>query len=231
MSNTNGLRKHGLGVIAACAMLLAGPAANAAPETFFFVSGELTLQGNVGADVLGTPVTTGLDGLQVTIDRDALQLLSFELTAPGPVTANLAPDDYAGYDTITLADILLSGGPASLTLTDGGPPEIYQYGLSGTTFSALITATGTAPPLVDQPFSAESFGSGTLTLDPLSSELTLRGVTLGVLGPFGDETLPVVLKGDFRFAGVIPEPGGDRLMVIGLVLVALAAIGRRVLSR
>jgi hypothetical protein len=57
--------------------------------------------------------------------------------------------------------------------------------------------------------------------------IALDGITLGSIDPDGPgPLLPIVLKGDFIFNGVVPEPGTAILLGVGL-----AAVGARRRSR
>ncbi|RIL01387.1 MAG: hypothetical protein DCC71_17875 [Proteobacteria bacterium] len=75
----------------------------------------------------------------------------------------------------------------------------------------------------DQPFGfVNPSASGTMFVDT-NVAIALDGITLGSIDPDGPGGLdPLVLKGDFFFEGVVPEPGTAILLGVGLAGVASA---------
>ena len=67
--------------------------------------------------------------------------------------------------------------------------------------------------------------SGTLLVNTVTGNISLLGVTIGVVPASGSEPFPLVIKGDFFFRGVVPEPSTAILFGIGVV--GLLAVGRR----
>jgi len=215
--------------LASLAVLGFAAGAQAAPMTYVFQSGQIRVQASSSSQVLGLSNLAALDGFSVTIDTDAGTLVSMLLTSGGPVDIALTPE-YAGYDFMSLTDLSLSGGPGTLDLLIAGPPDLYTYSVDPLTFAATLDATGPAVADIEgMAIASVTDGSGFISLDTAASALFLQGVTIGQIGPFGDEGNSLVLKADFVFVGegVIPEPNGARLMGLGVLVVALAGIGRR----
>ena len=68
--------------------------------------------------------------------------------------------------------------------------------------------------------------SGSIFVDPVNGALFLDGITLGQLDPDGPGGQPpLVLKGDFVFEGIVPEPG--TALLLGAGIVGLAGLRRR----
>lgn len=211
---------------------LTAGSAHAIPQTYQFESGLFSLLASTGGEVLATSGSSSLDGLAVVIDVAENRIDSMVLTSAGPVSFTLN-DPYAGYDEISLANITLSGGPGDLTFFAAIPPTtVYTYTIDPLDFSADVSATSSVPgppDMSDVPVSSSTAGGGTLYHNPDASALFLNGITIGTLGPFGNEADPIVLKADFVFvgSGVIPEPHGVALMSVGVLVVTL--LGRRLI--
>lgn len=227
-----GPRMRSLLLSAAALLLLAPSVSNAAPITYGFVGGELTLTGFSAGGALFDPVTVALDGVQVTVDTMTPELVSLELTAGGPIELNLSTP-YAGYDQIVIESLSLSGGPGLLIPIPGpGSPDEYFYVVNPLTRSGVISASGPGVPAVGPaPFSSDGAAADTLFIDPAANELTLSGVTIGSFGPVGGEPDAITIKGDFVFRGSsdapIPEPSAALVFAIGMTTFASARRLRR----
>jgi hypothetical protein len=218
----------------ACTLLVlltfASSAAQAIPVQYDFNSGFVTLSATVGDDQLIDPLDIPLAGIQVTLDTDTNEILSMEFVVPGPIDLTLN-QPLAGYDMITIERILMTGTAGTLTQVDPGPPTEYFYVADPVDVELTLSADGPAPfygPLVNEVFTTTTVASGTLFIDDIANTLNLSGITIGIFGPFGDEELPVVLKGDFVFSGdanSVPEPTTTMLFSIGLI--AMASSSRR----
>ncbi len=211
----------------ALAVLLWAPLAQAASQTYVLQSGQLSLFPTAGGASLGTAPATVLDGQSITIDvgnadpnDDAI--VSLLLTAAGPITFNVG-GSYAGIDTLSVTDMVLSGTDGGLFLVAPGPPAFYTYSIDPLEFEAVLNSTG-GTVLNDFAIDTTTAGGGLLILDAAASVLTVNGITIGEIGPFGSETEAITLKADFVFVGqgVIPEPSGLKLMGLGIVVVGLA---------
>jgi len=216
---------------AAAVVLVLATGAEAAPMEYVFQSGQIRIEASHGGEVLGLSDLETLDGFSVVIDTDALGpgaggLTSMLLTSGGAVSFTLDPD-YAGYDAMSLSDITLAGS-GDLNLLVSGPPDLYSYVADPLTLSATLDADDfedVATDITGLAIESVTDGTGFITLDTAQSALLLQGVTIGSI-TLGDQD-PLVLKADFVFQGVIPEPDGARLMAVGVLIVGLAAWARR----
>ncbi len=221
----------------ALALVVAAGTATAAPMTYVFQSGQIRVEASTGASVLGLSNLAQLDGSSVTIDAEAGVLNDLDLTSSGPVDITLTPG-YLGLTAMTLTDLSLSGGPGALNLLMAGPPDLYSYQIDPLNFSANLDASNGGGQVIDDlAISTDTDGSGFISLDTVASALFLQGVTIGEISPadlgiVGAGADNLVLKADFVFVGegVIPEPNSARLMGLGVLVVAAAAIGRRKLT-
>lgn len=210
-------------IAAACLAASPGPA-RAASMRFDFTGGFVTLSGTELGSFIVDPVTALLSGVQVTVDTSANQLDSILLTAPGPVSAPLNRS-YAGLDTLTIQDLMVSGTGGTLTPLAAGPPQQFAYAVP---VQLSVGVSGSGPGGATLPFqtiASSTSASGQLFVDPAAGMLSLNGITLGVIGPFSGETQPIVLKGDFVFTGMhvtpaIPEPTAMLVFALGVATVA-----------
>jgi hypothetical protein len=205
-------------------------AAQAISVQYNFNSGFVTLSATVGGEQLIDPLDIPLAGIQVTLDTGTNEILSMELVAPGPIDLTLNRP-LAGYDMVTIENLLMTGTAGSLFQVDPGPPTEYFYVADPVDVELTLSADGPAPiygPLVDEVFTTTTVASGTLFIDDIASTLNLSGITIGFFDPIGDEELPFVLKGDFVFSGdanPVPEP--TTTMLFSICLIAMASSSRR----
>lgn len=209
------------------AAALCSVAAQAAPISYAFTTGQVTITATVGGNPVAGPVTIPLAGTVVRVDESALVLNRIELAIGSSGAVPIAPP-YLGFTSITIdfADLLALNG--TLSLFDPGPPGGYNYTINNVAVSGQLDATNLIPAnsLVNQPFGfVNPSASGTLYVDTNAS-LVLDGITIGSIDPDGPGGVdPLVLKGDFIFEGVVPEPGTAILLALGLS--GIAVRGRR----
>jgi hypothetical protein len=100
----------------------------------------------------------------------------------------------------------------------GGPVKV-------TGVLSIADSTLTNPPQVI-PFNlVTNSTTGTLLVNSVTGNIALVGITIGVVPPSGGETFPLIIKGDFFFRGMVPEPG--TAVLLGAGLVGVLAVGRR----
>jgi hypothetical protein len=221
-------------LVLSAALLVAPTIASASPITYDFQNGSVTVSVTTGPSTLLVVPNVGLNGDYVTFD-DAIPELTdivLKINAAGPFTLSAA---YAGYDTVSVSSVVLSPmpgytGPAVLQAS-GPPVDNYSYSGGPIKVTGLLSAsdsTLTNPPIL-VPFNIPNpTANGTLFVNTVTGNISLVGVTIGVVPATGGEPFPLVIKGDFFFRGVVPEPG--TAILLGAGVVGLLAIGRRVRS-
>lgn len=204
----------------------------AAPISFGVQSGSLTLSASVGGSRIADPVTLDLDGAALTLDPAANELTSLSLTSSDLTALTLSPG-YAGFDTLTLDRFSLSGGPGTLSLVSAGPPDEHFFALDPAVLEvdASLSNSVTLVSVPVETFTTATVASGTLFLDEAAGVVSLDGIAFGEIGPLGEETEPIVLKGDLRAIGStqapVPEPSAALAFAVGLAAVAGAVRSRR----
>jgi hypothetical protein len=209
----------------AAATLLAS-SVQAAPITYLFTGGQVTITATVSGNPVAGPVTVPLTGNAVQIDEPTtLNYMILTIGSSGSVP--IAPP-YNGYTSINIDFATLSAFAGSLTLFDAGPPAGYNYTIGPVNVAGQLDADNVNNifDLNNAPFGFSTpTASGTLFVDTNVS-LALDGITIGSIDPDGPGgSPPLVLKGDFIFEGVIPEPG--TVVLLGLGLAGIAGRRRR----
>lgn len=204
--------------------------ASAIPVTYNFSLGQVTLTASVAGNPVAGPVTVNLTGTKVVVDEGALSLTNITFAIGSTPNIPISPS-YLGFNNIHIDFATLTANAGSLVLNDPGPPKEYGYTIASVVVSGQFDATNIVPSssINNAPFSfTNGVTTGTIFVDPVLGQLDLDGITLAQLDPDGPGgNPPLVLKGDFSFSGLTPEPGTALLVGLGLVSLA-GARGRRI---
>jgi hypothetical protein len=209
------------------ATLLFAASVEAAPIVYVHSGGQVTVTASVGGVDIAGPVVITTSGDYVRVDEGLLQITNIELET-GP-SVSIPVGGYGGFTSMNIDFASLSATGGTLALFDPGPPAGYNYSFTNVLISGQFDADNTNPLLdvSDAPFGFLNPSASGQIYVATGVAIALDGITLGSIDPDGPgPLLPIVLKGDFIFNGVVPEPGTAILLGVGL-----AAVGARRRSR
>jgi hypothetical protein len=223
--------KNSLALTVAIAALAGGAKVNAAPVTYDFTSGFVTVsafQGNGNTDLLAAGTEIQLTGGQVTFNSTALTLPSFQFLDNTPQTVTVISGAFTG-EQITLQswNAVPGAGYSSSAFLSSSPPPTYGFTAGPIAASGMYSLTG--PPITQ---GSKSFAG---TTNSLTGQVTLSGtdmiqltgITLGVINLSGGQT--ITLNGDIVFEGAtpVPLPASVWLLSSAIALFGLTLVDRR----
>lgn len=221
--------KHGVALSVAIVALAGAATASAAPVTYDFTSGFVTVsafQGSSNTDLLAAGTQIQLTGGQVTFDSAALTLPSFQFLDNTPQTVTVISGAFAG-ENITVQSwnavpdaaysssaFLSSSSPPTYGFTAGKIDATGMYSLAGIVNQASKPFAGTTNAL-----------TGQVTLGG-TDMIQLTGITLGA---FTVNNQTITLKGDIVFEGTtpVPLPASLWLLSSAIALFGLTFVDRR----
>lgn len=219
-----------LALAAAIAALAGAATANAAPVTYDFTSGFVTVsafQGSGTTDLLAAGTQIQLSGGQVTFDSTALTLPSFQFLDNVPQTVTVIGGTFSGeHITVQSWNAVPDAIYSSSAFFSSSPPPVYDftagkidasgmYSLSGPIARGSTSFAGTTNSL-----------TGAVTLSG-TDMIQLTGITLGVINLSGGQT--ITLKGDVVFEGAtpVPLPASAWMLSSAMALFVLTLVDRR----
>ena len=208
--------------------LVSSPA-SALTQTYFLTGGHAIISavrkdpvtGATGAVVVAD-TQVPLDGVFVTFDDTAVDVVDFSITIPQTGLLSMLPPGYDGFDQFVIESASLAPAPTFTTLFGqdlGGGQFAFLAGpvdIDG--FYSASDSTSTQGPVsnLSAPFTDMSNINGSINIG--TGQFSLIGVTLTTLlgTSFAGETDNLQVKGDIFFTGVIPEPSTGLLLGLGL---------------
>jgi hypothetical protein len=222
--------KHRHALAVAIVALAGFTTANAAPVTYDFTSGFVTVsafQGSGNTDLLAAGTELQLTGGQVTFNSTALTLPSFQFLDNTPQTVSVINGTFAGEQiTVQSWNAVPDASYSSSAFLSSAPPPTYGFTAGKIDASGMYSLSG---PLLTQgstPFAGTTNSlTGQVTLSG-TDIIQLTGITLGVVNLSNGQT--ITLKGDIVFEGATPVPLPAPVWMLGSALAVFGfALQRR----
>lgn len=226
LRSVDGLRT----VLALLALMLVPSLATAAPITYNFTSGTVTLRailddGTVTSVLSGpSPVSVLLGGTSVTFDPDGGingSLIDFELVPASVLNLDL-DEALVGLDTISVLNARLVNDTSTQSFVSPTGQFFVNTIITGDVSGFLPGGVPFGPESVT---SIDSEVTGSLGIAGDSITFNLTGINIARFAQLPGPGPDVLVKADFTFVGVVPEPG--TALLIGLGLAGLASSRRR----
>jgi hypothetical protein len=225
--------KNTLALCAAIVGLVAMAAANAAPVTYDFTSGFVTVSafaGSSSTDLLALGTQLQLTGGQVTFDSAALTLPSFQFLDNTSQTVTVNSGTFIGEQiTVISWNAVPDATYSSSAFLSSTPPPTYGFTAGKIDAAGMFSLAANGNPLgVNQGptnFSGQTPSlNGTVTLSG-TNMIQLTGITLGTFMVDGQT---ISLKGDVVFEGATPVPLPGSIWMLGSALALFGfALARR----
>ena len=203
--------------------------ANAAPVTYDFTSGFVTVsafQGSSNTDLLAPGTEIQLTGGQVTFDSTALKLPSFQFLDNTPQIVTVISGAFTWeHITVQSWSAVPDATYSSSAFLSSSPPPTYGFTAGKIDAAGMYSLTGPVNQGI-KPFAG--------TTNSLTGQVTLGGTDMvqltGItLGSFTVNGQTITLKGDIVFEGAtpVPLPASVWLLASAMALFGFTRMDRR----
>lgn len=213
--------------------LLVGPGvASALPSDFLFSSGQMTLRAELddanNTSILSSPnpAIIQLGGSFVRFDPDASPngtLVGFSLIPAGTIALDL-DESVTALDTVSILSADFTEAAGATAALNGFSQFTIDSMMTAEVSGVLAGGGGPFGPAVLP--SLESVATGLLFINGSQLELNMSGINLARFAQVGGGP-DVLIKADFHFLGVVPEPGTALLLGLGLAGLAAGSVRGR----